>query len=247
MSTEDVPGMNPQNNDDLHAGCWGEHKDGSLVYVLGTENNTVLFCAFDLSGKKPVEYRDALPLKAFQEKFTYNVTRPSSIRFTWHDKTLFPWDRVMKYFNQGVRPVSAKTLIEEANAVKRSRSKGGSGTKTGRTSSKDENKSNVPQSRIASRREEMPVKKMPKRKKVYTGVVPEEIEDAIDAIDELEGPETVIRKMARERGLMPSEISHADVAHRVDKEVPTKGLSIAQRMKNTIQSAIDKLRPGKGE
>lgn len=254
MSTHDVPGMNPQNSDDLHAGCWAEHKDGSLIYVMGTENQKVLFSMFDLSGPKPVEYRDAMPLKAFEKKFSYDQTNPLSIEFKWHDKTEFPWSRVMKNFRSGVKPVSAEALIEDANEVKRSRRKH-IGTKTGRVSGKTKHKSGTPKQATASKRiglanlvEDSPrnehLKRESKRKKVYTGVVPEEIEDAIDAIDELKGPETVARSIARSRALTPSEIEHADVAQRVDREVP-KG-NIAERMRKGIQSAINKLIPGRG-
>lgn len=124
MSTDDVPGMNPKNQDTLHAGCWAEHTDGTLIYVLGTENRTVLYELFELQdANNPVEYRDSMKQHEFEKQFSYDPTNPKSLRWTWHDKTLFPWDRVMKSFNQGVRPVSAKKQISDASKVKKSKSK----------------------------------------------------------------------------------------------------------------------------
>lgn len=33
MSTQDVPGANRANRDQLASGCWAEHEDGSLLFV----------------------------------------------------------------------------------------------------------------------------------------------------------------------------------------------------------------------
>jgi hypothetical protein len=124
MSTNDVPGMNPKNRDELHAGCWAEHKDGTLLYVLGTEDQRVIYMIFELEDKKnPVEYRDTMDIRKFQREFSYNARDPKSILWTWHDKTEFPWDRILGKFKSGVRPVSAKKQIEEAERVRRSKRK----------------------------------------------------------------------------------------------------------------------------
>src|SRR5579863_241094 len=122
MSTNDVPGFNPQNHDDLHAGCWAEHHDGSLIFVLGTENGTVLYDLYDLEDtQNPMQWRDAMPLKQFQKQFSYDPTLKSmSLKWTWHDKTAFPWDRIMKSFNQGVRPLSVEKQVADTAQVRKS-------------------------------------------------------------------------------------------------------------------------------
>lgn len=58
MSTNDVPGLNPKNRDELHAGCWAEHDNGTLIYVLGTEGNKVIYDLFEFPvGGEPVMWR----------------------------------------------------------------------------------------------------------------------------------------------------------------------------------------------
>lgn len=122
MSTNDVPGARAENADSLGSGSWAEHDDGSLIYVAGTENGRVIFEIFDLSDEdKPVEYRDAMPLKLFQQKFSWDPRNKASVKWTWHDKTPFPWDRILKNFKEGVKPVSATQFIEDAMDVHRSR------------------------------------------------------------------------------------------------------------------------------
>jgi len=121
MSTNDVPGAKPSNHDELGSGSWAEHADGSLIYVAGTENGRVIFEIFDLSDdERPVEYRDAMPKKLFEQKFSWDG-KGSSVRWTWHDKTPFPWDRILRHFKEGVKPVSAQQFIEDAMAVHSSR------------------------------------------------------------------------------------------------------------------------------
>jgi len=61
MSTNDVPGHNPVNNDELRSNCWAEHDDGSLILVQSTEGGRVIYMMFDLSVEPVVEYRDAMP------------------------------------------------------------------------------------------------------------------------------------------------------------------------------------------
>jgi hypothetical protein len=68
MSTNDVPGFNPANNDELKAQCWAEHEDGSLLLVQSTEGGRVVYMMFDISDGI-AEYRDAMPEKQFKEVF----------------------------------------------------------------------------------------------------------------------------------------------------------------------------------
>jgi hypothetical protein len=106
MSTNDVPGANPVNKDELHTGCWAENADGvSLILVLSTEDNKVYYDLFDLSRDPPVTYRDAMPVGDFMLEFSYDVAnlpknvknrkKVTSEKWTWHDKTPFPMSRVV--------------------------------------------------------------------------------------------------------------------------------------------------------
>lgn len=95
MSTHDVPGANPRNADVLAAGCWAEHEDGSLIFVKGTEGGSVVYEIYDVAQDPPVAYTDAMTEVAFKKQFTYK-SGVSTDKWTWHDKTPFPWDRVMK-------------------------------------------------------------------------------------------------------------------------------------------------------
>lgn len=106
MSTTDVPGANAANGDELGMGCWAEHEDGSLVLVQSTEGGRVVFEMFDDLDKDPVTaYRHAMPEDEFKRSFSWSRTlRPgggSVVKWTWHDKTPFPFDRIIK---AGVRP-----------------------------------------------------------------------------------------------------------------------------------------------
>jgi len=100
MSTEDVPGANPANKDVLAAGCWAEHEDGSLLYVKGTENDQVVYELYDLDQDPPVSYQDAMREEAFKKAFSYPPVGRSKEKWTWHDKTPFPWHRVMRTFDK---------------------------------------------------------------------------------------------------------------------------------------------------
>jgi hypothetical protein len=104
MSTNDVPGAKAANNDQLAMGCWAEHEDGSLVFVASTENDEVVYSMFDLSKSPAQEFRDKMPLKGFESYFTYNG---KNTKWTWHDKTPFPWDKIIKHgITDGVLPSS---------------------------------------------------------------------------------------------------------------------------------------------
>lgn len=119
MSTNDVPGAKTANQDELAMGCWAEHDDGTLLFVASTENDTVVYSMFDLSKTPPQEFRDKMPKKAFEKHFSYNPLDENSIKWIWHDKTPFPWDKVIKAgIKDGVlTAVSAHDQLKEAHNV----------------------------------------------------------------------------------------------------------------------------------
>lgn len=117
MSTNDVPGANPVNRDELSMGCWAEHTDGSLILVEGNENHQVVYSIFDTSKDPVVEYRDAMDEKGFKSKFSWDPKSQDSIKWTWHDKTSFPWKRVMKDFDDGPRYASGRDFLSVAARV----------------------------------------------------------------------------------------------------------------------------------
>lgn len=129
MSTNDVPGFNPKNADVLAMGCWAESQDGSLIFVEGVENGRVVYSIFDAAFTPVVEYRDAMPELEFKTAFTWNADRkvvkdkaaakvPTTIKWTWHDKTAFPWDRVIKKgAKDGARFASASDQLSDAQRV----------------------------------------------------------------------------------------------------------------------------------
>lgn len=98
MSTNDVPGANPANKDVLAAGSWAEHADGSLLFVKGGEGGQVVYELYDLAQDPPIYYQDAMREQAFNDAFSHPPTGNSTEKWTWHDKTPFPWSRVMATF-----------------------------------------------------------------------------------------------------------------------------------------------------
>lgn len=115
MSTNDVPGAKPQNADVLAMGCWAEADDGSLIFVEAVEAGKVVYSIFDLAQDPPVEYRDAMAEGGFKTVFSWPTD--TGDRWTWHDKTLFPWDRIMGEFASGPRPASALAQMTAAQRV----------------------------------------------------------------------------------------------------------------------------------
>lgn len=116
MSTDDVPGANPSNGDELKMGCWAEHDDGSLMFVYSTESNRVIYSLFDLQTPPPMEYRDAMAEATFKKAFSWRTG--STEKWTWHDKTPFPWDRIIKAgIRDGLRPASAADQLSAARRV----------------------------------------------------------------------------------------------------------------------------------
>jgi len=88
MPTKQVPGSNPADKDILFVGAWAEHDDGSMLLIEGDEDDVVVFSVFDIAKDPVVEYRDAMPVEGFDKQF-------SDTGWTWHDKTPFPWAKVM--------------------------------------------------------------------------------------------------------------------------------------------------------
>jgi hypothetical protein len=125
MSTNDVPGFRAANNDVLACGCWAEHEDGSLIFVESTETNRVIYSIFDMAKKPPVEYRDAMTEAAFKRQFSWSPDDDddddeilSRTIWTWHDKTPFPWDRVIKAgATDGGRMAFAEHTLNAAERV----------------------------------------------------------------------------------------------------------------------------------
>jgi len=124
MSTNDVPGARAANMDELAMGCWAEHADGSLIFVESTEGKRVVYLMFDVARDPIIEYRDAMPEASFKSTFTWEpeskkaASKKTNEKWTWHDKTPFPWDRVIKHgFSDGVRHASADGLRTAAERV----------------------------------------------------------------------------------------------------------------------------------
>lgn len=119
MSTDDVPGANPANADKLAMGCWAEHKDGSLIFVESVEGGRVIFSVFDVQRTPAMEYRDAMDEAAFKRQFSWKVS--GGDHWTWHDKTPFPWDRIMRRFPSGSRLASADETTSAAQRIAEAR------------------------------------------------------------------------------------------------------------------------------
>jgi hypothetical protein len=79
MSTHDVPGAVPAHQDKLAMGCWAEHEDGSLLFVESTEGGRVIYSIFNMAVTPPVEFRDAMPQKGFEDLFSIS----SSDTMSW--------------------------------------------------------------------------------------------------------------------------------------------------------------------
>lgn len=116
MSTNDVPGSNPANGDKLEMGNHAEHADGSRLFIEGTEGGLVTYSMFDMSKRPVVEYRDRMAEAEFRKRFAPDRARNRV--WTWHDKTPFPWDEVIKEGAQpGVRLAGAADQITLAREV----------------------------------------------------------------------------------------------------------------------------------
>jgi len=127
MSTTDVPGVKDskgksKHNDELSALCWAEHDDGSMIFVESVEDGRVVYSVFDFKDEI-IEYRDSMSVHGFKKAFSYDASDDDSIRWTWHDKTPFPWDRVIEQgARAGGRHAHADHLMSAAERVAKSRS-----------------------------------------------------------------------------------------------------------------------------
>lgn len=114
MATTDVPGYNPTNNDKLSRGSWAEHDDGSLIFVKDIdENDRVIFDLYDLANlQHPIFYPNALALYEFEKTFSYEPKKKKKVnlKWTWHDKTEFPWERVMRVIQS---PLPVATNVQD--------------------------------------------------------------------------------------------------------------------------------------
>lgn len=126
MSTKDVPGARADNNDELAMGCWAEHSDGSMIFVESAEAGRVVYSIFD-RGRDPItEYRDAMDEDDFKEFFSWSDGKGGKRSkkgktpepWTWHDKTPFPWDKIIgKGARDGMRFASARDQLSAAERV----------------------------------------------------------------------------------------------------------------------------------
>lgn len=127
MSTNDVPGHNPIHRDELAMGCWADHEDGSLIFVESCEGGQVIYSVFDLAGPDPIEYRDSMHEGAFKKAFSWTDHDDDddgdyALPWTWHDKTPFPWERVLESgIKAGARAPSADHIFSAAERVALSR------------------------------------------------------------------------------------------------------------------------------
>jgi hypothetical protein len=124
MSTNDVPGAKHANNDVLAMGCWAESAeagDQSLMFVQGLENGTVYFRVFDLAKDPLMEYSDALGEVPFKKLFSWKPEKDGVTpggKWTWHDKTPFPWAKVIKAGSQdGYKYASVHEQLSAAARV----------------------------------------------------------------------------------------------------------------------------------
>ena len=77
----------------------------------------MIYSLFDVAQDPPVEYRDAMPENGFKERFSWKAKDADKWKWTWHDKTPFPWTRIMKDFPSGQRPASANAIVSAAQRV----------------------------------------------------------------------------------------------------------------------------------
>lgn len=121
MSTNDVPGASASNNDILHQGCWAEHEDGSLIYVYATEGGRVVYEMFDMSAAPIIRFSHAYAEAEFKRRFSWPPAGTSTEKWTWHDKTHFPWDRVIAAGDKpATRYGSADDMLSAAARVAKS-------------------------------------------------------------------------------------------------------------------------------
>ena len=111
MATPDVPGYTAPAKpatptspaipeimaaDELHTGCWAEHDDeSSLILVEDVTDEKVIYTIFDVN--KKIEYRDSMHPDLFKRSYTFRSGEAvANELWTWHDKTKFPFERIME-------------------------------------------------------------------------------------------------------------------------------------------------------
>ena len=124
MSTQCAPGYKGSNsdsaNDVLFKGCWAEADAESLLFVedIDEKDNIVIFNIFDLSKDPILDYRDSMTIDDFKEEFSYGSKMNKKIKgnkWTWHDKTKFPWKKIIKAGGQdGMRIAEANQVLSLA-------------------------------------------------------------------------------------------------------------------------------------
>lgn len=115
MATDQVPGSNPSNGDQLAMGCWAEAGKDSLLFVEGfdKEQKIVTYSLFDLSTDPITEFRDRMTEQGFRDLFVKGPGKDSN--FVWHDKTQFDWGRVAKIgATPGLKYASATDQLSAA-------------------------------------------------------------------------------------------------------------------------------------
>lgn len=124
MATDTVPGAKPENADKLARGCWAEHADGSMIYVVDKdENDRIIFMMYDLNLDPPQFWTHAMALKEFEKQFTFDPKGKiplSDVRWTWHDKTPMPWERVMKVIKSPTPQMSVTDALSAAARLAKS-------------------------------------------------------------------------------------------------------------------------------
>lgn len=118
MSTNDVPGHDPRNHDELAMGAWAQHDDDSLILVESTEASRVIYSVFDMAHDPPIEYRDAMPEASFKKTYSWPGSKD---KWTWHDKTPFPWEKIIKQFKDGPKSAAADHITTAAERIRTSR------------------------------------------------------------------------------------------------------------------------------
>jgi len=94
MSTNDVPGAKKEHNDHLHVGCWAESSDECYIFVKGTEGGIVTADMYDMN--KPIsQFQFRMPESQFMSEFSWQPGSQDSTKWTWHDKSEMPWERLI--------------------------------------------------------------------------------------------------------------------------------------------------------
>jgi hypothetical protein len=91
-----------------------------MILVESTEGSRVIYSIFDMAKEPAMEYRDAMPEVSFKATYSYDATGAKKLneRWTWHDKTPFPWDRIIKNgIKNGARLPSADHTLTAAERI----------------------------------------------------------------------------------------------------------------------------------